>query len=160
MVAAVKKKIMKWWVLGGFVALLVLILSTMVACGGSSNSSSSNINPEVTITYSMKTISKVDVNPPALPNEGFEYLLVNLSIENKGVDSFKASPNSFFVEANNKICDSNEVTKKLDNPLKSVDLRDGNSIKGDLIFEVPKGSTEFNIKFSGFNGNMIKWVKQ
>ena len=156
-VATFKKKNMNWWGFSGFVMLLVLILGTMVACAGTTTT---NENPEVIITYSMKTIKQVDGNPPTTPNAGFEYLFVNFNIENKGLDSFKASPNNFYVEANNKICDSNEVTKKLDNPLKSVDLRDGNSIKGDIVFEVPQGSTEFNLKFSGFNGNYIQWVKQ
>jgi hypothetical protein len=155
----VLKKNSKVWVLSGFVMFLVMIISSMTGCVGKS-APSPDVKPEVVITYSLKTAVNQIGSPASTPNAGSEYLVVSFNIENRGLETFKAGNNNFFVEADGKICDTNEVSKKLDNPLKAVDLRNGDTIKGDLAYEVPKGSTEFNLKYSGFYVNNIRWVKQ
>ena len=155
-----KKNTLKWWVLSSLVVSLVLIFSGMAACSGKSDTSAVPDTTEAVITYSMKTVDQLPTNPPTQPNAGFKFVIVSFNVENKGLESFKVGANSFYVEADNKICDYSDATKLMDSQLKSVDLHNGDKTSGDVAFPVPDTSSEFNIKYIGFNVNKIRWVKQ
>ena len=155
-----KKRTIKWWMLGGLVLSLLLVFSGMTACSGKKGSSIPPELAEVVLTYSMKTVDQLPTNPPVQPNSGYKFLIVSVSAENKGLESFRVGPNSFYVEADNQICDYNEATKNLDTQLKPIELRDGDKTSGDVVFAVPAASTDFSVKYIGFNVNRIRWIKQ
>ena len=48
----------------------------------------------------------------------------------------------------------------LDNQLKDVDILNGGILNGDLAFEIPANSTDFQIQYNGLGGYNIKWVRQ
>jgi len=113
-------------------------------------SSASVSKPVISITYSGAFTGQTA--------SGYLNLAVNMTIENKGYESFNTSPDNFSVTVDNY---SYQVLSK---DLQTVDLPSGDKISGKLIFQVPPEAAStrvgYEIEHSGRTLHNIQWIKQ
>lgn len=132
--------------------LVMLMLGQSCKITSPSGTSVSNLsasNPVITITYSGTFSGQMA--------SGFLDLLIDVTIENNGYDSFNTSPESFAVTVGEYSYHSSE------SDLQTVDLPDGDKIKGKLTFQVPPVAATtrvgYEIEYSGQTVYNIQWVK-
>jgi hypothetical protein len=111
---------------------------------------SSALNPAIVITY-----SPVFTDYAASGNLN---LLLDMTIENKGYQSFNTSPDQFAVTVNNYTYSTRE------SELPAIDLPDGGLINGKLVFQVPAVAATtrvgFQVKHSGQTQYNVQWHKK
>lgn len=103
---------------------------------------SSGSLPEITVCYSWEyteTIAKELQSP-----EARIFLLVRLTILNRGYTNFTADPfRDMYVIAQDRSYNVSVAYFFLQNRLKPTNLTDGASASGEVMFEVPLGTTMF-----------------
>lgn len=117
---------------------------------------------KVVITFSSTTMTQIGTGILAdKPEAGHVYLVLDLSIENQGYDSFSASPFYFYLVINN-VKYSTALVFNLENELMSVDVLDGGRVTGKLAFEVPLEAVTrgYQITYEGFETYNIEWVRR
>jgi hypothetical protein len=89
---------------------------------------------------------------------GFLKLVVDVTIENGGYESFNTSPERFSVMVDNYSYHSSE------SDLRTVDLPDGDKISGQLVFQVPPVAATtrvgYQMEHSPKTLHNIQWLKQ
>ena len=111
---------------------------------------------DVTIRYTERFAEQIDT---WAPSQGHTFLVVNLDIENHGDRKFTADPMYFKVIANNVEYGYDHVTLMLDNRLKSfVELHKNGRISGSIVFEIPEGTTEYTLTYTGLGNWKINWI--
>jgi Domain of unknown function (DUF4352) len=121
-----------------------------------SDGSSSSI--VVTITISTQTVSSIGYSIPA---PGSEYLVVNLTINDKGYSSFDVSPLDFTVTTGVETYSYDPATFSLNNSLSDVELQSGGVASGGVAFQIPIDSTGYAFSYStGLTGSYynVNWV--
>lgn len=152
---------MKWY---SYVAIgiLVIIALIMPGCGSSENATTTTTyeGQVIVITYYSAPFESISGGVSSSPpSEGNMFLLVNLKIENHGYTTFKVSHYHFSIEVDGqKYVDS--FLFDLPDQLTSITLHDGDSIQGNLVFEVPEGTTDFEIFNKYASSYNIQWIKQ
>ncbi len=174
-ISIAKKRRKLWWVLGGCASFLVFIIGIIGTLANSPTSSTTSLSNSATtnaitsntknslgiiISYSLKTATQIGSDYPSLPSSGDIFLIVSFNIENNGYSSFNTNPFYFSVITNNIKYNYSADSYLLDNQLKIVDILNGGTLKGDLAFEVPANSTDFQIQYNGLGGFNIQWVRQ
>lgn len=109
------------------------------------------LNPVVLISY----------RPAFFLQEGVgNVMVVNVSIENKGYETFNTSPELFYVNVNN-------ATFKYyagGTDLKAFDIPDGGKINGKLAFIVPSGTNSpranYSLSYSGARVYNVQWIER
>ena len=90
----------------------------------------------------------------AKPSDGNIFLVVGLIIENHGYDSFSLDPSSFSIVVNNFGYRNSPATYYLDKVGKKIlpsgNLNNGGSIDGYVAFEIPSGSQDYNVTYTGW----------
>jgi len=109
---------------------------------------------EVVIRYTERYADQIGYDKP---DEGYTYLIVTLDIENKIDRKFKTSP-SFFNVIVNGVEYSHWGTPYLDDELKPVELHRGGRISGSIAFEVPEGTTEYELTYWSVEPIRIQWI--
>ena len=135
-------------------ATVTLGLSCSPAIKSSSTeAAASNIaasNPVIAITYSGTFAGQTA--------SGLLKLVVNVTIENGGYESFNTSPERFSVTVNNYSYRSSE------SDLPTVNLSDGDKIIGKLAFQVPPEAATtrvgYEMEHSGKTLHNIQWFKE
>jgi hypothetical protein len=88
------------------------------------------------------------------------YLVVTVSIQNFGYDSFSTDPACFSVTVNNAKYTSDPGRTDL----RSVILPNGGKINGKLVFRVPQGaasgSVNVSMKYVGIQPYNVHWIKR
>ncbi len=107
-------------------------------------------NPVIAITYWGTFVGQTA--------SGFLKLVVDVTIENGGYESFNTSPERFSVTVNNYSYHSSE------SDLQTVDLPDGDKISGKLVFQVPPVAATtrvgYQMEHSRKTLHNIQWFKQ
>jgi len=121
--------------------------------------------PEVSITYSD--------NYMWVKQTGSLYLLVDLTIENRGYESFNTSPEYFTLILGNILGETSPrppisfdgtLSDQKDgaySDLRSYDLQNGGMLRGRLAFPVPtdiqRATERYTINYSGVRSYNIQW---
>lgn len=108
------------------------------------------------------------------PSKENIFLIVTLNIYNRGYNKFNVNPYLFKLEVDNVLYSFDPLTtyslnsgtyrrvgsqrseKSNYGSLKDVDLLNGGTIEGDLVFEVPKGYQNYKIIYDGYRKYNIK----
>jgi hypothetical protein len=155
------------------IAILVLTALILSGCGsgeGANNTTTTSSNTETTtttyegqvivITYSVTTsgemAGKWSFSPP---RTGYFFLIVNLNIENHGYNKFSVSQYFFTIISNGKEYTASYVNG-LPDKLAIGDVHDNESTSGNLAFEVPEGTTDFEIVYKYASSYNIQWIEQ
>jgi hypothetical protein len=85
------------------------------------------------------------------------FLLLDLSIENCGYESFKVYLSNFFITIDNVKYNYDSYTFSISDHLKSVELLDGGKTTGKIIFMVPKTGVEYEWGYDTWQDYNIKY---
>ncbi len=103
---------------------------------------------KIIISYSAKKVNSIGEYSQAATGKVF--LVITMNIENHGYKEFSTNPFFFKVISNNVKYDTSGYSFTIDDKLDSVDLLDGGSTKGSLVFEVPSGIGNYQLQYGGF----------
>ena len=90
------------------------------------------------------------------PDDGYEYVLVSLSMENKGADSVSVNPFDFKMNDNGVVTDYEIVTAPT--PFNAADLKNGATLNGDLVYQVKKGDAGLKLEYKTYDNKALKDV--
>jgi hypothetical protein len=86
--------------------------------------------------------------------------MVHLVVENRGYQNFTANPfKAMYVVVGGQSHNVSAAYLFLSNPFPpSIDLKNGENASGDVVFEVPSGSTSFTPEWRVSSGIRLDWV--
>jgi uncharacterized protein DUF4352 len=115
------------------------------------------VPPKVSVAYSTSYPSTI---AGLQPSSGNEFLMVSLTVENKGYQNFTADPfKAMYVIVSGQSYNVSAAYAFLSNPFPpSIDLKNGERASGDVVFEVPIGSTSFVPEWRLPSGIQLDWV--
>lgn len=82
-----------------------------------------------------------------LVDEGNEYLVVKVTIKNTTKDVKSYNILDYKVEKSDGQVDDTSIISAVDNTLSSGDLTPNGTVKGNIVFEIPSGSTGNNLLY-------------
>lgn len=88
-------------------------------------------------------------NTPEASNDGFVFLVVNMTIHNDGYDIFNTGLGYFYVTANNTKFNFDSATYEVNN-WATVDIPNGGTFVGTIVFQIPNGSIISNLGYNGY----------
>jgi hypothetical protein len=98
--------------------------------------------PEIRVTYSWSYTNTIAGGGE--PSEGLTFLIISLTMENRGYPSFTADPfKEMFVLAGSRSYNVSALFIFLQNPFPRATIPDGGQKSGDVLFEVPQGTSSF-----------------
>jgi len=157
-----------------FILLILIAIVTISGCVGQTQSPSGNqetttvgqqtttttesttttVAQNIAISYSGTIKNEIDYTMgdypyTAQPNSGKTFLVVNMAIKNNGYDKFNTNPYYFHVAVNNIQYDYDSNTYYLADKLDSVDVLNGGTLTGSLVFQIPTSvaSAPFNLTY-------------
>ena len=86
------------------------------------------------------------------PDSGKVFLEVNMTINNNGYDSFSTNPFDFYAVADNVKYDY-YIAGNWD----MVDILDGGTFKGTLVFQIPESTSSFTLGYDGYVDFLTKY---
>ena len=114
---------------------------------------------KVIITFSPTLLTQIGTGYyPEKPDKGNIFLVLDMTIENKGYEEFNTNPNYFYVVINNIKYDYSWASSGLDNRLPTIDLLNNGKVSGQLAFEVPTGSANFTPLYEAWSKYNVQWV--
>ncbi len=120
------------------------------------------VNPKIIITYSSTTMTQIGTGYfPDTPRAGNVYLVLDMTIQNQAYNSFSVNPLYFSVVVNGVKYDT-AVVIKLQNKLQAANVLNGETMSGNLAFEVPSSvtSTGFQPTYEGSGTYNVQWTRQ
>jgi hypothetical protein len=131
------------------VVVFTIVALAMVGCGPLS-SDSSDTTRAIVVDYSAAFAGQTST--------GYLNLVVDMTIENRGYESFTASPDVFAIAVDEYAYRASE------SDMQPVDLLDGEQMRGRLLFQVPAiaASTRvgYELTYSGESDYRFEWLKQ
>jgi hypothetical protein len=150
----------------GIILLVIIIAVAASAANRPSTSSGTSPNPgtsqnkAVTITHSPRNLNGIGAY--STPASGKVYLVVNMTIQNRGYDKFEVNPFYFKVVVDSVAYSYSIASSALGDEgytyLGVASVLDGGKISGALAFEVPKGYSLYSMQYNGFSTYTINWV--
>ena len=144
--------------------MLLAILSLVLSCYLPSTSPPSTpdttpTTPQIIITYSSTTMTQIGF--ATQPSSGHVYLVLDMTIENQGYDSFNLNPFYFAVVVDN-VRHGIAIAVELDNGLKAAAMLNGDTVQGKLAFEIPQeaSTTDFRVVYQALAHYNIEWIEQ
>jgi len=111
---------------------------------------------DVVIKYTERYADEIGYSQPS---EGYTFLIITFDIENKVDRKFSVYPWNFKVIVNNVEYKEHSASYSLDDYLKGVDLLKGGRISGSMVFEVPKGTADYELIYEvPFEHWEIEWI--
>ncbi len=108
---------------------------------------------KITIKFSSKMTNNIGEYSQASP--GKRFLIVTMTIDNKGYESINTNPNYFNVVVDKIKYDYTSETYSLTDKLDTIDILNGGTITGSIAFLVPTGTTQYKFSydqpFSNYN---------
>jgi len=83
--------------------------------------------------------------PPYEPKPGFRFVIINISVTNQGFEE-GVFPDFYLKENGNRREHEISPTLDIDDVLLSDMANDGETIEGPLVFQVPEGTTEYQLE--------------
>lgn len=125
---------------------------------------------DVTISFSSSLKNSVTVSAGGQtatmePSAGDIFLQVDMTIKNNGYDKFNTNPLYFELVVNNVAYTLNYNSFIIDNRLQIVNVLNGGSTSGSLLFEIPQSesSASFSMDYGGYCDSSEKcniiWTK-
>ena len=125
-------------------SLGIALLMFLIMCG-------SVVGDEVYILwdYDSHTTSRIGFGDnPWEPQPGYEFMVVDIELENHGYPEFDVSPYNFDAYVNDVLytCAHATFDPSIDTlPIKTI--QDGDVVSGKVVYEVPKGTREYYIEY-------------
>jgi hypothetical protein len=94
---------------------------------------------------------------PRIPGSGTSTLIINLTIDNHGYDSFEANKSYFSVVA--KDISYTETDCYVADAFLDADVPNGGTLNGAIPFAVPSMTNEFTMKYTGPGSYNINWIE-
>lgn len=91
------------------------------------------------------------------PNSGRVFLEVTMTVKNNGYVSFNTNPNYFYVTVD-QIKYSYDASTFLLDKWETVDVLDGGTFTGTLVFQIPSTATSFGIGYDAWSYYNIVWT--
>lgn len=138
-----------------FVLILLFSLAFVVSQYLAPTAESKNI----TISYSAETADVVTTiyGDVMKSDSGRDFLILNITIDNNGYDSFETNPWWFHVIVENIEYDFDYHLVLLED-WETVDVLDGESFQGTLMFQIPESASSFSLVYeSAFSEYDIVW---
>lgn len=120
--------------------------------------------PIIVITYSGITTNQIGSGSfPNTPQQGYIYLVVTFSIENRGYSEFRISSSYFNVVVNNILYEDDLFASvDLEDYMTRVSVLNGGTFTGSLAYEVK--ITDIGLGFTpvydGYGTFNIEWIEQ
>lgn len=93
------------------------------------------------------------------PSEGLTFLIISLTIENRGYPSFTADPfKDMYIVAGGQSYNVSALFLFLQNPFPKKTIPDGGQESGNVLFEVPQGTSSFEPRWRQLEGNQFRIV--
>jgi hypothetical protein len=126
-----------------------------------SQTSAANTTQFINVSYTSTIASQIGTgNLADHPEAGCVYLIVNMSIQNNGYESFEIYPWTDLFVVVDGVAYFKAIVKQLGNQLPGIlKVIDGGTLTGNLAFEVPEGATTFSMRYEGFSDYNIRWVQ-
>ena len=148
--------------------MLLAILGLVLSCAPpltppppapDSTPDSTPATQQIIITYSSTTMTQIGF--ATQPSAGHVYLVLDMTIENQGYDSFNLNIFYFAVVVDN-VRHGIAIAVELDNELKSTALLNGDTVQGKLAFEIPQeaSTADFRVVYQALAHYNIEWVEQ
>ncbi|WAM22591.1 MAG: DUF4352 domain-containing protein (plasmid) [Candidatus Methanoperedens sp.] len=99
----------------------------------------------IVITYSAKKSTTIGMYSEA--PQGKIFLIITMTVDNKGYNKINTNPNNFKLLANNIKYDYATESYSLTGKLDSIDLLNGGTINGSLAFEVPSDLENYQLQY-------------
>ena len=116
----------------------------------------------IVITYSATTMTQIGtVYSAEIPDNGDVYLVLDMTIQNQGYDSFLLDPGNCLVWVQQVRYYTAEI--RLEGMLSPATVPDGGTVSGKIAFEVPSSSlsnTGFQPTYINAPKYTIQWVRQ
>ncbi len=123
------------------VIAIVLASVTVLGCVESQPSAPSR---SIIIYYSVQKTDSFFREAPT----GKVFLLIGVTIENRGYKSFRVGPAYFSVIANNVKYDASQESYTMGQRLYTSDVLDGGAAIGSILFEVPSNIESFQLQYN------------
>ena len=126
----------------------------------SSSSTSTPESKDITISYSVKTADNITTKygDDVQSDSGKYFLIVDMTIKNNGYDGFNTYPYLFHAIADNIKYDYYYNLVEMEN-WDVVDVRDGGTFHGTLVFQLPESASSFTLGYDAFQDYNIIWNK-
>ena len=166
-----------------FIAPLIIVLLAMTGCsatitapGGSSNSSATSASADGAQGDTFKVGQQIGIDDTVLvvnsakkwtspndfqkPEAGKVYLIVNLTIENKGTEKVSYNAFDYKVEDADGVQNNSAFVVDVPKEIKSGSLAPNGKLTGNLVFEVPKNmkSLKLIIEPSFWSNQQVKVI--
>jgi hypothetical protein len=138
-----------------FVLILLFSLAFVVSQYLAPTAESKNI----TISYSAETADVVTTiyGDDIQSDSGRDFLILNITIDNNGYDSFNTNPYWFKVTVGNIAYRFDYHLVLMENWM-TVDVLDGETFQGTIMFQIPESASSFTLDYeSAFNEYKIVW---
>ena len=100
------------------------------------------------INFTINSVEKSAGIEYDTPKEGCEYVIVNVTIENKSEEKISYNPYDWKMEnSQGQETDQTIVLFNSDTQLNSGDLKSGGKVSGTLVFEQPVGDPELKLNY-------------
>jgi len=151
---AIGKKVIPLWV------LLIVIIMIGVVVGVIILLFPKQPYPNITIYYGVKQAHITDEYCLSFLEPGNMFLEVNVTIKNNGYSSFNTMPQNFYLIAD-QFKRHVDVTTFYLGKWKTVELLDGETFNGILIFQVSQSATRFTLIYENPSAVYdIVWIKK
>lgn len=111
----------------------------------------------IIIKHSSKTTSNIGQYSEASPGKIF--LIVTMTIENKGYQSLNTNPNYFSVIIDNIKYSYVSETYSLSDKLDTIDILDGGTITGSIAFLIPADANKYKLVYDqSFRNYNIEYI--
>lgn len=114
-------------------------------------------NEQITIRYSGKTTNSIGQYSQASPGKTF--LIVTMTIENKGYQSLNTNPNYFNIVIDKIKYSYTAETYQLPDKLDTIDILDGGTITGSIAFSIPANTNKYELLYDqAFRNYNIEYI--
>jgi hypothetical protein len=140
-------------------ALGILLLFALLLPGCSSGGGGGG--KEIVVTYSSHQVDSIgNLFITYTPKAGNIYLVLDITVENRGYDTFPLEPLSFALVVNGTNY-KRAVINGLENEMLLGVVKNNTSKVSALLFEVPEGTVSFDLQCQPSEGNYtFRFVKQ
>ncbi len=114
------------------------------------------VAPEIRMSYSTSYTNTIG---GLQPSSGRTFLLIHLTVDNRGYQNFTANPfRDMYVVTNGQTYNVSAAYFFLSNPFPTSNLRNNDSANGDVAFEVPQVIAPFTPQWRLSLGIRLNWV--
>lgn len=134
------------------IAVLLCISAVLIICGCTEKQASVSTSSQLPSQYILLNRSATlthYIGEYSEPDAGKVFLLIKMSIENHGYNSFAVNPNYFGVIIDKVAYPYDKATYSTKSPITSLTLLDGGRTDGYLVFQIPSDKSSYTLGYVG-----------